>query len=251
MSFGATIIYQRNMITQAARTVKISRVSERQYGFRLPFCQMADRKGNSIKVRGMELLVDQEHYVRVDQADRSIIIGSEHSGAYFFMVEAYRDGLVHGSERFVHCDLADHPDNSTLSGSFVAKVDDAALMLDRAKVHSANYVTALAGLFPGMSFEFLHANERPNGPNDYQGAKFNLISSIYDEAQALSPRDIASIDLDMFASCHWPWQRQELIGHLSRLTAENKLVMIFLSPGWIDRAESSGLASQLLDTYIK
>jgi hypothetical protein len=248
----------------AAATTQLApcyRVQSKSYGFRLPRSQWFEHQRNSMRLAGMELPLTDQSYVRIDGPGRSFFFGSEHSGAFFFMVEAYRDGLVHGNERFAHLDLADHPDNSLLDKKFTLSPEkgslnqqfdrDAIRMMDRGYVNSANYVTALSRTFPEMRFEFLHTNERVGGPNHYRGMAFDGIGSIFEENKALPANSIVSIDLDIFTYSKMPLAPRELMEKLVWLTRQSKVVMAFASPGWIELKQANDLASQLAERMMR
>lgn len=225
-------------------------VEQRDYGFTLrQGCNGAARATYLIDVDGYDLVVSDNQYVEIDLPETTVYLASNHNAACFFVKQEEMRGMITGSEEWIHIDKKEHPDNQPFDKdpgiNPLSPMGEIAYGLEEnvdfdTGISVANFMTAIAKQYPGMTFRFLHdANNAKEAVLDWGGMEFLERAPLLHWVPTKIGKEerILSVDLDCLGYSYYSRMRQsdEMYKRIIELAKSSKLAMFFSSPSYLGR----------------
>ncbi|MFA5146399.1 MAG: GNAT family N-acetyltransferase [Candidatus Omnitrophota bacterium] len=246
-------------------------VEDKEYGVTLldDYYTYLPRETYGLSLLGTKVGISNTRYAVVRLKDTTINVATHHSAGYIFPVMAAKDGLINGDEVLLHIDFARHPDDADLILSPPPLGNDIGEHLaflgpykDKGFLGPENYLTALKKAFPDLVPVFL--KDEDDGHYSwggiewaYQGSVIDFLAQIQDKTGGarfpwLARGKIASIDLDIFRCLKDDTTKTEqLLDAIADVAAPAKLIMIFTSPGYLDKEFAITLAERLVEKIAR
>jgi hypothetical protein len=178
-------------------------------------------------------------------------------------------GNLRGNEEWLHIDRKEHPDNNFFGGGInispASRSETVCKYLEweiwpkvfRYGITVANFMTAIARLYPNMTFKFLHDDlKKGKKAVDWRGMRYSEISQLtswVDKAGRTNSR-VISLDLDIFGynsfgleKSEWGLMKEKIV----KMAETSKIIMMFTSPGFINVEMATKRMEEMVQELIK
>jgi hypothetical protein len=244
------------------------KISVKSMRYNFPFQtgrKFVSREEYSLKISGRSHVISNKIFVKISAPCKSIYLGTDHHASVFFSLLERDRGNLKENEEWLHIDWHEHPDNKPLNGriflSPASKLKTVCEYLDwgiwpnvpRYAITVGNFMTAVAHLYPNMTFKFLHdACKNGEKATDRHGMRYSEISPLAswaDKAGRTNSR-VISLDLDIFGLNSFSIEKSEsdlMKEKIIKMAETSKTIMMFTSPSFID----VGVATKRMEEMVQ
>ncbi len=227
------------------------------------------REECNLNILGRSYVISNKIFVKISTPSKSIYLGTDHHASVFFSLLERDLGNLKGNEEWLHIDRNVHPDNNFFGGrinlSPASSTKTVRKYLEwelwpkvfRHGITVANFMTAVARLYPNMTFRFLHDDlKKGEKAVDWRGMRFSGISPLtrWADRTGRANSRVISLDLDIFgynsfgkAKSEWDIMKEKII----RMAETSKIIMMFTSPGFIDVNMAAKRMEEMVRELIK
>lgn len=245
-------------------------VKSMRYGFPLQASRKCvSREEYNLKILGRSHVISNKVFVKISTPCRSIYLGTDHHASVFFSILERDLGNLNGNEEWLHIDRHEHPDNNLLGEKvFLSPASQLNAVrnyfdweiwpnVPRYGITVANFMTAVAHLYPNMTFKFLHDDLKNEKKSiDWRGMRFSETSPLisWNNKAGRANSRVISLDLDIFR--HDPSgiekSKSDLMKEkIIKMAETSKAIMMFTSPGFIEVEVAAKRMEEMVQELIK